>query len=111
MCLPARTNLIALSLYRVLSVKDNVVEIDKIDAFTNTPILDLKPYIPDYDSANASVPGWLMNHKKTIDKDAGRSDEQTDSLDKKLLCFFLARSLIYGANPKSAKNFVKLPKK
>ena len=80
---PARPNLIALTLCRVLSVKDNVVEIDKIDAFANTPILDLKPYIPGYDSANASVPDWLMNPKKAIDKDAGRSGEQTDSPDKK----------------------------
>ncbi len=55
---PARPNLIALTLCRVLSVKDNVVEIDKIDAFTDTPILDLKPYIPGYDSVKASVPDW-----------------------------------------------------
>lgn len=58
---PARPNLIALTLCRVLSVKDNVVEIDKIDAFANTPILDLKPYIPCYDSDQASVPGWLKS--------------------------------------------------
>lgn len=56
---PVRPNLIALTLCRVLSVKGNVVEIDGIDARANTPILDLKPYIPGYDSADASVPGWL----------------------------------------------------
>ena len=56
---PVRPNLVALSLCRVLAVKDNVVEIDGIDAFANTPILDLKPYIPGYDSATASVPDWL----------------------------------------------------
>ena len=66
-----RPNLIALSLCQVLSVKNNVVEIDKIDAFANTPILDLKPYIPGYYSAEASVPDWLMNREKTIDKNAG----------------------------------------
>jgi tRNA-Thr(GGU) m(6)t(6)A37 methyltransferase TsaA len=70
---PARPNLIALTLCRVLSVKDNVVEIDKIDAFANTPILDLKPYIPGYDSANASVPDWRKDRKKAIDKEAGKS--------------------------------------
>jgi tRNA-Thr(GGU) m(6)t(6)A37 methyltransferase TsaA len=66
---PARPNLIALTLCRVLSVKGNVVEIDKIDAFSDTPILDLKPYIPGFDSAKASVPDWLKNRKKAIDKD------------------------------------------
>ena len=67
---PRRPNLIALSLCRVLSVTDNVVEIDKIDAFSHTPILDLKPYIPGYDSAEASVPDWLKNCSKPIDKNA-----------------------------------------
>jgi tRNA-Thr(GGU) m(6)t(6)A37 methyltransferase TsaA len=67
---PARPNLIALTLCRVLSVKDNVVEIDKIDAFSDTPILDLKPYIPSCDSAKASIPDWLKNREKAIDKDA-----------------------------------------
>ncbi len=60
---PVRPNLIALTLCRVISVKDNVIEIDKIDAFADTPILDLKPYIPSNDSAKASVPDWLKNRK------------------------------------------------
>lgn len=38
-----RPNLIALSRCKVLSVKKNVVEIDRIDAFPNTPVMDLKP--------------------------------------------------------------------
>ena len=53
---PARPNLIALSLVQILSVEGNVVKIEQIDAFDGTPILDLKPYIPGYDSAEASVP-------------------------------------------------------
>jgi tRNA-Thr(GGU) m(6)t(6)A37 methyltransferase TsaA len=65
---PARPNLIALSLCRVLSVTNNVVEIDKIDAFSDTPVLDLKPYIPGYDSTEASVPDWLKNFNKSADK-------------------------------------------
>lgn len=80
---PARPNLIALTLCRVLSVKYNVVEIDKIDAFANTPILDLKAYIPGYHSAKASVPDRLKNHKKTIEADVMKRGEQTDSPDKK----------------------------
>jgi tRNA-Thr(GGU) m(6)t(6)A37 methyltransferase TsaA len=52
---PFRPNLIALSLCRILFVENNVVEIEKIDAFDETPILDLKPYIPGYDSADDAV--------------------------------------------------------
>ena len=38
---PVRPNLIALSRCRVLSVKGNVIEIDAIDAFPDTPVLDI----------------------------------------------------------------------
>ena len=40
---PLRPNLIALSRCRVLSVKENIIEIDAIDAFADTPVLDIKP--------------------------------------------------------------------
>jgi len=40
---PLRPNLIALSEVGILGVKDNVIEIDGIDAFADTPVLDLKP--------------------------------------------------------------------
>lgn len=40
---PMRPNLIALSRCKVLSLKRNVIEIDTIDAFADTPVLDIKP--------------------------------------------------------------------
>lgn len=40
---PVRPNLIALTRCNILSVKENIIEIDEIDAFPGTPILDLKP--------------------------------------------------------------------
>lgn len=40
---PLRPNLIALSQVNIIRVKDNVIEIDDIDAFADTPVLDLKP--------------------------------------------------------------------
>lgn len=56
---PVRPNLIALSLCKIISVKGNVLEIDKIDAFQGTPVLDLKPYAPGLDSAaEVKVPDW-----------------------------------------------------
>ena len=45
---PVRPNLIALTRCRVMSVKGNVIEIDDIDAFDNTPILDIKRYVGGY---------------------------------------------------------------
>lgn len=40
---PLRPNLIALSQVNVIGVRGNVIEIDEIDAFADTPVLDLKP--------------------------------------------------------------------
>jgi tRNA-Thr(GGU) m(6)t(6)A37 methyltransferase TsaA len=40
---PLRPNLIALSRCRIRSVRDNIIEIDGIDAFADSPVLDIKP--------------------------------------------------------------------
>ncbi|MDY0165128.1 MAG: tRNA (N6-threonylcarbamoyladenosine(37)-N6)-methyltransferase TrmO [Thermoguttaceae bacterium] len=59
---PVRPNLIALSLCKIVSVKDNVVEVENIDAFDGTPVLDLKPFAPGLDSAKGfKVPDWTRN--------------------------------------------------
>ena len=39
---PTRPNLIAISRCKIISVKKNIIEIDSIDAFHNSPVLDLK---------------------------------------------------------------------
>jgi tRNA-Thr(GGU) m(6)t(6)A37 methyltransferase TsaA len=59
---PVRPNLIAMSLCKVLSVEGGVVRIDRIDAFDNTPVLDLKPYIPSIDrprQGDIRQPKWM----------------------------------------------------
>jgi tRNA (adenine37-N6)-methyltransferase len=58
---PARPNLIALSLCKILAIKGNVIKIDHIDAFHNSPVIDIKPYIPNSDMAQEDVknPKWL----------------------------------------------------
>ena len=57
---PFRPNLIGMSLCKVISVKDNVIEIDRIDAFADTPVLDIKPHVPRFDAApHATIAWWL----------------------------------------------------
>jgi tRNA-Thr(GGU) m(6)t(6)A37 methyltransferase TsaA len=62
---PARPNLIGLTLCRILSVADGIVQVDQIDAFDSTPILDIKPYIPATDNATGDIriPAWLTEMK------------------------------------------------
>ena len=55
-----------MTLCKIISVKENVVEIERIDAFADTPVLDIKPYVPRSDAAaGADVPDWL---EKKADK-------------------------------------------
>jgi tRNA-Thr(GGU) m(6)t(6)A37 methyltransferase TsaA len=57
---PLRPNLIALSLCRIVSVAGHVVEVEEIDAFDGTPVLDIKPFIGAHDAApDAATPEWL----------------------------------------------------
>lgn len=56
---PFRPNLIALSVCKLLSVKDNLINLESIDAFDGTPVLDLKPFIPlDNPTQDVRVPAW-----------------------------------------------------
>jgi tRNA-Thr(GGU) m(6)t(6)A37 methyltransferase TsaA len=56
---PVRPNLIAMSVCRILSIRRNIVEIDDIDAFDGSPVLDLKPYVPRLDAVpEALTPNW-----------------------------------------------------
>lgn len=57
---PVRPNLIALTMCKIVAVRDNMVEVEKIDAFDGTPVLDMKPFLPGYDSTDgATVPDWV----------------------------------------------------
>jgi tRNA-Thr(GGU) m(6)t(6)A37 methyltransferase TsaA len=57
---PRRPNLIALTLCKIVAVKENVIEIEKTDAFDGTPVLDIKPYLPGYDTTeDAKIPDWV----------------------------------------------------
>lgn len=62
---PFRPNLIALSTCRILSIKDGCVNVDAIDAFDGTPILDIKPYIPALDAAERiRLPEWVTRSRE-----------------------------------------------
>lgn len=57
---PQRPNPIGLSTGEILSVRDNVVTVRGLDVIADTPVLDIKPYTPQYDAvSDARVPDWL----------------------------------------------------
>lgn len=56
----ARPNPIGMTVVRLLGIDGAVVRVRGLDAFDGTPVLDIKPYIPYYDSVpDAQVPAWI----------------------------------------------------
>lgn len=56
---PLRPNPIGLSLVRIDKVEKNRVYISGVDIIEGSPVLDIKPYIREYDSVPHSRSGWL----------------------------------------------------
>lgn len=57
---PARPNPIGVAIVRLLERHDNVLRVIGLDAVDGTPVLDIKPYIPGYDSpTEAKIPNWV----------------------------------------------------
>ena len=55
-----RPNPIGISTVKIVKIKGNIIKVKGLDVIDNTPILDLKPYTPQYDSVpNAKVPSWV----------------------------------------------------
>lgn len=62
---PVRPNLLALFSCKILSIRKNIVRIDRIEALDGTPVIDIKPYIPRTDALpEAKVPWWVGNRAR-----------------------------------------------
>ncbi len=58
---PVRPNPIGLSTVRLLGIEENVIHIENPDILDNTPLLDIKPHVPEFDSVEKVNVGWLEN--------------------------------------------------
>ena len=56
---PNRPNPIGKTTVRLLQLQGNTLKVEGLDAINGTPIIDMKAYIPGYDSGvNATMPQW-----------------------------------------------------
>lgn len=56
---PSRPNPIGISVVRLLKVDGARLEVADVDVLDGTPLLDVKPYAPRFDSFPDSRAGWL----------------------------------------------------
>ena len=69
---PSRPNPIGISVVRLIRRKGAVLYIKDIDILNGTRIIDIKPYIPEFDSYPVSRAGWF----DTPGADRRRADDR-----------------------------------
>lgn len=63
---PRRPNPIGLSVVKLVDIKKNIIKIERVDIIDGTPLIDIKPYVPDMDAPENCTIGWLTNHGSKI---------------------------------------------
>jgi tRNA-Thr(GGU) m(6)t(6)A37 methyltransferase TsaA len=74
---PARPNPIGLSPVRLLGITGHCLRVADLDVLDNTPLLDIKPYVPAFDSFQAGRIGWLS----AASTDRQTADNRFESLE------------------------------
>jgi tRNA-Thr(GGU) m(6)t(6)A37 methyltransferase TsaA len=71
---PARPNAIGISVVRLLGIEGNVICVENVDIVDGTPLLDIKPYVPQFDGADDLRIGWLKDNIRKLNhtRDDGR---------------------------------------
>jgi len=63
---PSRPNPIGLCVAKLTNVEDCLLTVEGLDALEDSPIIDIKPYIPRADSiSDARVPEWTRHGPST----------------------------------------------
>ncbi len=60
---PARPTPIGVSAVRLIGLQEGVLEVADVDMLDGTPLLDIKPYVPEFDSYPSSRAGWFDESK------------------------------------------------
>ena len=71
---PSRPNSIGLSIVRLEKIEDNILYIKDVDILDKTPLLDIKPYVPNFDRRDNVKIGWLEENVNKLSsmEDDGR---------------------------------------
>jgi tRNA-Thr(GGU) m(6)t(6)A37 methyltransferase TsaA len=61
---PRRPNPIGISVVRLAGREGNILQIEGVDVLDGTPLLDIKPYVSEFDLRTATRSGWLEGRRK-----------------------------------------------
>ena len=63
---PRRPNPIGLSIVQLDNIEDGVLYLQNVDILDGTPLLDIKPYVPDFDQQDNVRTGWLEKSDHSV---------------------------------------------
>ena len=63
---PKRPNPIGLSVVQLDEIENGVIHVQNVDMLDGTPLLDIKPYVPEFDSHAGARTGWLEQARKAV---------------------------------------------
>ena len=63
---PRRPNPIGISVVRLLSIEGTLLHVENVDILDATPLLDIKPYTPQFDHYPVDRIGWLEPTKDEV---------------------------------------------
>ena len=69
---PKRPNNIGLSIVKLDLIKNNVIYVSNLDILDGSPLLDIKPYVPEFTDNEKIRIGWLRGKIKMDHKSDGR---------------------------------------
>ena len=77
---PRRPNALGLSVVKLNAVEEDTLKIENVDIIDGTPLLDIKPYVPEFDAQAEVKTGWLAEVKKQVKQ--VKSDNRFNSSKK-----------------------------
>jgi tRNA-Thr(GGU) m(6)t(6)A37 methyltransferase TsaA len=65
---PSRPNAIGLSIVRLVERTGRILRVKELDILDGTPLLDIKPFVPRFDTRPDANSGWLpeADHPRTV---------------------------------------------
>lgn len=75
---PARPNPIGISVVELVEIERNRIIFRGADMLDNTPLLDIKPFVPEFDHRSGASSGWLSQYLHD-EKDVKLADDRFEN--------------------------------
>lgn len=61
---PKRPNGVGLSVVKLTAIHGTILEIEEVDVIDKTPLIDIKPFVPEFDNREVQSSGWFAEQAR-----------------------------------------------